>query len=274
MRARLIRPAFLRRGAWQRAGSDLHALVGAYVLDALPAAERASFEHHLVSCEQCRDDTRALREATARLGATAAVPPRPELREQVVRSAGRTRQVPPTVPRQRDLGRTSGLAGRMAAGHRRLWLAVAAAVVVVALAVTSVGLGLHLSSMQHRLSAAEQRDSAIAAVLTAKDATTTTAHVRTGGVATVVMSHRAHALVFIAKGLPGLPPSKAYELWLMGPAGPTPAGMLPPPGHHGMSGPMVVGQIAPGDQLALMIVPASGSHNPTSAPIVLVALGS
>ena len=273
MRVRLTWPAFLRRGARRRAGSDLHALVGAYVLDALPEAERASFERHLLGCEQCRDDTGALSEATAKLGATAVVPPRPDLREQVIRSAGMTRQLPPAVPAQQDPRHASRTAGRLAAAHRRLWLAVAAAAVVVALAVTSIALGLHLSSMQNRLSAAEQRDSAIAAVLTAKDATTLTAHVQTGGTATVVMSHRAHALVFIARGLSDLPPSKAYELWLMGPAGRTPAGMLPPPGHHGMTGPMVVGQLAPGDQLALIVVPAGGSRNPTSAPIVLVALG-
>ena len=98
--------------------------------------------------------------------------------------------------------------------------------------------------MQGRLSAAEQRDNAIAAVLGAHDATTLTAQVRTGGTATVVMSHRASALVFIGSGLTRLPASKAYELWLMGPAGPTPAGMLPA-GHHGMSGPVVVSRLAP-----------------------------
>jgi anti-sigma-K factor RskA len=272
MRARLIGPALLLRGAWRRGGGDLHALVGAYALDALPETERASFERHLLGCEQCRDDTRVLRETTARLGTATAVLPPPELREQVIRYALMTRQAPPALIGPQDRRRTGRSAGWLAVGHRRLWSALAAAVVVVALVVTSVALGLHLSSMQHRLSAAEQRDSAIAAVLTAKDATTLTAHVHTGGTATVVMSHHAHALVFMAKGLADLPPSKAYELWLMGPAGPTPAGMLPP-GHHGMTGPMVVGQLAPGEQLALTIGPAGGSRNPTSAPIVLVALG-
>ena len=126
--------------------------------------------------------------------------------------------------------------------------------------------------MQGRLSAMEQRDSAIAAVLGSHDATTLTAQVRTGGTATVVMSHRARALVFTASGLTRLPASKAYELWLMGPAGDTPAGLLPS-GHHGMSGPVVVSRLAPGDRLGLTIEPSAGTGRPTSAPVVMVALG-
>ena len=86
------------------------------------------------------------------------------------------------------------------------------------------------------------------------------------------MSHRARALVFIASGLTRLPASKAYELWLMGPAGATPAGMLPS-GHHGMSGPVVVSRLAPGDRLGLTIEPSAGTGQPTSAPVVMVALG-
>jgi anti-sigma-K factor RskA len=99
-----------------------------------------------------------------------------------------------------------------------------------------------------------------------------TTAVTTGGTATIVMSHQAHALVFIASGLARLPATKAYELWLMGPAGDTAAGMLPP-GRHGMSGPMVVSRLQPGEQLAMTVEPAAGARQPTSAPIVLVGLG-
>jgi hypothetical protein len=130
-----------------------------------------------------------------------------------------------------------------------------------------------MSSMQHQMSATERRDHAIAAVLGANDAVTLTAHVSTGGTATVVMSHRARALVFTANKLPALPASKAYELWLMGPAGATPAGMLPA-ARGGMSGPMVVRGLAPGDRLGLTIEPATGARSPSGIPIVLVGLRS
>lgn len=285
MRARLIPPRLARsrlagfrltgglppglRGA---RGSDLHTLVGAYVMDALPEAERSAFERHLVRCEQCRDDISALREATARLATATAVPSRPELREQTLRAAALIRQQPPAVDEQPVRGPVARLASWPAAVvHGRPWLAVAAGAVVAVLAATSIALGLHLSSTQDRLSATQQRDTVIAAILTAHDATMLTAHVQTGGTATVVMSHHMQALVFTASGLTSLSPSKAYELWLIGPGGATPAGMLPP-GHDGMSGPVVVRQLAPGDQLGVTVESAGGSAHPTSAPIVLVAL--
>jgi anti-sigma-K factor RskA len=147
-----------------------------------------------------------------------------------------------------------------------------AVAVAVMLAVTAVGLGLNASSMQNRLTAAQERDNAIAAIVGARDATTMTAKVSTGGMATVVMSHHADALVFIANGLPRLPESQAYEVWLMGPAGAaTSAGMLTA-GRHGMSAPMVVRRLGPGEQLGVTVEPAAGTPRPTSPPIVLLAL--
>jgi anti-sigma-K factor RskA len=260
-------------------GARLHTLVGAYVVDAVSAADRASFERHLLSCEQCQADVRGLREAAARLATAASMPPRPELREQTMQAAERIRQLPPLV---------DGQQGRLRAGQRwarsrqryvpslgmnaRPWLARVAAGAAVILAVTATVFGLQMASMQSRLAADRQRDAAIAAILGAPDRTTLTAHVSTGGQATVVMSHRADALVFIASGLASLPASKAYELWLMGPAGDSPAGMLPP-GRHGMTGPMVVDRLTRGDHLAMTVEPATGALRPTSAPVVMVRLG-
>jgi anti-sigma-K factor RskA len=258
--------------------TGMHALVGAYVMDAIPDADRADFERHLLTCEQCREDVRGLRAATAQLASAAAITPRRELREQTLAAAARIRQLPPLVPGEQ----AQRLGGWRLASWRRLarptgggarpWLSRVAVAVAGALAATAIVFGVHMSAMQDRLAAAQQRDNAIAAVLGAHDAATLTAKIKTGGTATVVMSHRAHALVFIAAGLTRLPTSKAYELWLMGPGGDTPAGMLPP-GHHGMTGPMVVDRLAPGEQLGVTVEPAGGSSQPTSVPIVLVALG-
>ncbi len=259
--------------------TSLHTLVGPYVLDAVTGKDQADFERHLVTCEQCRDDVRGLREAAAHLAEAAAAPPRPALREQTVQATERIRQLPPLVPGEQP---GPGAAWRRSVARLGLtrrgapvthpWLARLAVVTATALAATAIVLGVHLSVMQGRVSAMEQRDSAIAVILGSKDATTLTAQVRTGGTATVVMSHRARALVFMASGLSTLPASKAYELWLMSPAGASPAGLLPS-GHHGMSGPVVVSRLAPGDRLGLTIEPSAGTGQPTSTPVVMVALG-
>jgi len=95
--------------------------------------------------------------------------------------------------------------------------------------------------------------------------------VSTGGTATIVMSGREHALVFAARGLRALPPSRRYELWLMGPGGDKPAGMLPGP-RNGMTGPVLASGLRPGDRLGLTIEPAGGSAHPTAPVIALVAL--
>src|SRR5450759_1595176 len=79
-------------------GTDLHTLAGAYAMDAVADADRASFEQHLSGCGACREEIRGLREATARLATAAAVQPRSELRDQTLRAAASIRQLPPVVP--------------------------------------------------------------------------------------------------------------------------------------------------------------------------------
>lgn len=257
-----------------------HALVGAYVMDAAHDKDRAEFERHLLTCEPCREEVRSLREATARLGEAAAITPRPELRELTLTAAGRMRQLPPLLPQRpsrRSRRLTRPLAGRSAlstlrASGRGSWPIRIAATIAAVLAVAAILLGLDANSMRHTLTVAQQREAEIATVLGARDAISLSAHVSGGGTATVVMSHKARTLVFIAKGLTRLPSSQAYELWLMGPAGDRPAGMLPA-SRHGMIGPMVVSRLAGGDRLGLSVEPSAGSPRPTSPPIVMVWLG-
>jgi anti-sigma factor RsiW len=281
----------------RRSTAALHTLVGAYVMDAVPEADRVAFERHLGGCPACREELRGLREAAARLASASAIEPRPELREQTLLAASRLRQMPPLVggqpPQTARAGRLARFVpfslGRLSPGGRPFrsgWLNVltaAAVVLAVAFAGTAIGLGLNSSSMQHRLSAAErsmqhrlsaaeQRDHAVAAVLTAKDAVMRTAAVTTGGTATVVMSHHERSLVFIGSQLSALPASRGYELWLMGPSGDRSVGMLPAQ-RGGMYGPMVVSGLRAGDQVGLTIEPAAGSPLPTTPAIVMVGLG-
>jgi anti-sigma-K factor RskA len=96
--------------------------------------------------------------------------------------------------------------------------------------------------------------------------------VRTGGTATVVMSHREHALVFTAAHLSSLPAAERYELWLIGPDGTRSAGMINASGRGRMVGPMVVSGLSAGDRVGMTVEPAGGSPRPTSPPVVMVSL--
>ena len=55
--------------------SEVHNLTGAYALDALDDIERARFEQHLATCEDCRAEVAELRETAALLAETTAVTP-------------------------------------------------------------------------------------------------------------------------------------------------------------------------------------------------------
>jgi anti-sigma-K factor RskA len=153
-----------------------------------------------------------------------------------------------------------------AAWMPRLALALAAAAVILAGI-----LGLAARTAQHQLARDQSHSHAIAAVLTAPDATMITARVKGGGTATIVMSRHARALVFAAAGLRALPSSTCYELWLMGPGGDKPAGMLPG-SRHGMTGPVIASGVGSADRLGLTVEPAGGSPHPTTVVLLTLAL--
>jgi len=251
-------------------GGDPHTLAAAYAMDAVPEPDRARFERHLAGCESCREEVRGMREATAALAAASAVQPPATLREAVLRATGQTRQIPPPVIQARTAWEARS--GRGRPGWRpRLALALAGALACV-LAAVAVVAGVVAYRMQNRLDQAQVRDHTVALVLGAPDATMLSAHVRTGGMATVVMSHRERALVFTAADLHVLPSAESYELWLTGPAGSRPAGMIDVSGRGKMVGPMVVSGLSAGDSIRLTVEPASGSPRPTSPPIVVIIL--
>lgn len=263
-----------RPGRWRGRRVDPHTLAGAYAMDAVTDDDRARFEQHLADCETCQAELRGLRETTARLAAAAEVRPRAALREQTVRAAAQIRQLPPVTPA--GPARPGGWRRRVlapAAGTpwSRGWLPRLAIAVAAVFALVAAGFGYAMHGAEHRLDMAQSRSHAIASVLGAPDARMMTGRVSTGGSATVVMSHRASALVFTAADLRSLPRARAYQLWLMGPSGSRSIGVLSA-ARGGMAGPMIISGLAPGDAIGLTVEPAGGSPQPTSAPILMLLL--
>jgi anti-sigma-K factor RskA len=245
---------------------EAHTLAGAYVMDAVSAPDRVRFERHLGDCTECADEIASLRDATARLGAAAAVTPPAGLKGRVMAAAAMTRQQPPASdPHPAARARIGSRLRSLARPGWPVRLAVAAAAVVAV--ATAVVFGVANGSMRQQLNQAQVSSQQIAAVLTARDARMMTGPVAGGGTATVVMSHSAHALVFTATGLHTLPASRGYELWLIGPAGDRPVGMLSLR-SHGMAGPVIASGLRGGDHLVLVAGPAGGARQP-SAPMML-----
>jgi anti-sigma-K factor RskA len=257
-RSSLFRSRLFGVSEYRRRGKEPHTLAGPYVMDALSHDERIRFERHLARCDACAQEIAGLRETTARLGVATATPPPPGMKDKVLTAARQTRQHVPavTMPRPRRTRRGLVLA------------AVPAGAALIAIAVT---FGMSSSTANQRLNQAQQRSSEIAVVLTASDAKMMGGQVAGGGNATIVMSRAADALVFTARGLPALPATSSYELWLVGPGGDRSAGMLPQEAH-GMTGPVIAGNLRQGDHLMLTVEPAPGTSQPTSRMMLDIRL--
>jgi hypothetical protein len=77
--------------------------------------------------------------------------------------------------------------------------------------------------------------------------------------------------VFTTDGLPPLRAGRCYQLWLMGPAGVRPAGVLPAP-DHGMTSPVIATGLAAGDWAALTVEPLGRPPGSATAPILMLNL--
>jgi len=250
--------------------AELHLLAGAYALNAVSGPDQARFERHLAGCEQCRLEVRGFAETAARLGASQAVRPRPGLRDQALRAAGRTRQLPPGPAFGPGWARPGAVTARArwrrpGQGRWPRWLAAGVAAAVLAVAAVA---GVTALRDEHRISLDQASGHELAAVLSAPDVVMLTAKVTGGGKATVLMSHRMRALVFAVAGLPPLPEAKRYELWLIGPSGSRAQGMLP----AGEAKPVMVAGLADGDQVGVTVEPRDGSAQPTTRPVLLMPL--
>ena len=253
---------------------DLHPLTGSYALDALRGEELAEFERHLNHCPSCRSEVRGLRETAARLALATAERPPAAMRGRVLTVAERTRQLPPLTdepPARRG-------ASRQARRARQLWMprisvAVAALGVAAAIVfgVTQNSTQDQLNSIRGQLSSAEAHNRELTSVLAASDARLVSSPTSHGGAVTAIVAPGQGKLVVVTSGLPALPASKVYELWLLGPSVAKPSGLLSEP-RNGQTDPVVTAGLVAGYKLGVTVEPAGGTLKPTTAPIVDMSL--
>lgn len=190
--------------------SDIHALSGAYAVDALDDIERARFERHLATCEACRSEVDSLRETAVLLAETTTAQPPAALRDRVLAEAATVRPLPPAV---------AATAGRPAR-RRRLPALVAAAAAVAALGAGGIAYTVvNDDSSSQNLSAVDR-------VLQAEDAERFSNTFPGGVEATLVRSRSQDGAVLIAEDLPAPPAGRAYALWLQHDSVMVPAGMM------------------------------------------------
>ena len=228
---------------------DIHALSGAYAVDALDDVERAQFRQHLAECPECRGEVVTLQEAATLLGGLDASAPPPALRDRVLADIKTTRPLPPEVP---------GPAAR-----RRPWLRPLVAAAVVA---GTVGLGTVVVDQVRTDGTSQSQLSAADKVLGAPDARTVSAALPGGARARIVHSASQGKAVLITSSMPAAPKGKVYELWWQSPTGDMiPAGLMTDAYSFDRDATAAKG-------VGLTVEPVGGSKAPTSAPIALFDL--
>lgn len=247
------------------ANSNVHALVGAYVVDALDDSERLAFEAHLAGCPDCRAEVASLGETAALLGDLSATAPPPGLRDRVLADAARTRPLPPLLPQVPITAPAEPPAApnvrTLRRPTRRLTILAAAAAVLAA-----VGIGAGVTQPwddEPDLSATEQ-------VLQAPDAKSVTVKFDGGATATVVRSIKEDRAVIVTHDMPAAPPGKVYQLWLQDPDNPMVSAGLMPPGSDQTR--LLEGDTSSAVGAGITVEPEGGSDAPTTDPIALFDL--
>ena len=239
--------------------TEIHALAGAYALDAVNDVERMEFSRHLADCETCGLEVAELRATATRLADTtwAAAPPR--LRDNVLRQASRTRQARPSRPG----GRVSPVETPRPNRWRR-WIAggIAAGVLAAgAAAATFVAQEQRIGDERRAAQQLVDQMTRIQAVMAASDARARQVRVAGGGQLAVVYSPGLDAAVVMCADLARPARNRAYQLWFLHGTDATSAGVLPA-GEN--AGTMLVTGVREADALAISEEPAGGSTGPDS----------
>ncbi len=244
------------------ANESVHALSGAYVVDALDDEERKTFERHLPGCLDCQEEVASLREAAVTMADAVAVEPPASLRASLLAEISTVRQLPPET-KPADAGRSTG-ATVLPFRSRRFRLASLAAAAAVAAAVT-VGIAWQPWSQQEttQLTAADQ-------VLSAGDAQKVSIDFKDGSTASVYRSVSKGRAVILTTDMAAPPEGKVYEIWFRTPDGEmVPAGLMPKAPDNKV---LLEGNAARATGVGITIEPEGGSKQPTSDPIAMFEL--
>ena len=229
--------------------SDIHALSGAYAVDALDDLERAGFERHLAECETCRNEVASLQEASALLAETTAAAPPAALRERLLAEISTVRPLPPAAePAEAP---PVGSSRR----SRRFPALVAAAAAVVAL----LAGGLAWQVLDDGPQSREEQ------VLAADDAETLTQTFDDGSTATVVRSKELNEAVLITEDMAEAPDGHSYALWLQHDDVMMPAGVMPPGPDNTV---LLSGDAASADGVGITVETAGVDHPAPEGTVV------
>ena len=244
--------------------ANLHALTGAYALDALDPAEHQEFTEHLTGCAECREEVASFRGAASRMAAGDATPP-VGLRDAVLAQVARTAQAGPVSAEDPDAG-ASAVPAAAARTPIRRWPALVAAAVVVVLA--AVG-GTAVYRDRQAAVAEATMQSKVMRIASAPDAISMDVDL---GATHLVVSSEMQAAALMGEGVP-MPQAggAVYQVWMMHADGSAVAGptFLP---HDGELMVIVEGDLSDVAEMAVTVEPRGGSARPSDQMVAHVSL--
>jgi anti-sigma factor RsiW len=241
--------------------TDVHTLIGAWVLDAVDPDERRQVDAHLTECASCSQEAAELREAVWRLSDVTLAEPPPAMRERVLAQVRRTRQEAPAASEPEPAApRPARPSWRLP----RLRLALGAA----ALAAVAAFAGVFATWTVMKPGEVPEADR-MAAVLEAPDAEIAYREAEGGGRVAVIASESLDEAVVVVAGLAAVDDEHSYQVWLVDEAGAESAGVMDP-GDSSAS--MWIDGLGDTDLIGVTEEPAGGSTTPTLPIIADVAL--
>ncbi|MBG0856482.1 anti-sigma factor [Streptomyces spinoverrucosus] len=253
--------------------ADPHSLAAPYALDALEGDERARFEKHLERCARCAQEVRALSEDAVRLAWSTAAPAPAALRDRVLAAVRTTAQEPPRARENRLPPHVWGTQPPPARTRTRrtrpLFVPFATATAAAALVVAAL-FAVQADRSERQLAAERDRAREIAHVLAAPDARAATGKDAEGRTLGVIASASEGRAIVTLNGYDDPPDGRVHQLWLMRPqAQPRSLGLLDD------DTPFVAnGLDTAATSLAVTVEPDGGSAQPTTQPVVQLALES
>jgi anti-sigma factor RsiW len=253
---------------------DIHALSGAYALNAVDDLERAAFDRHLAECDTCVQEVAGLLAAATSLAdETWSVAP-PGMRERVLHEVSRTGQARPE-PARRSAGRRAAGAAGIAAGRLgprrwRNWTLTAAAAAALVVASAAGTYLLQENRTGGQVTAGEQRLAQVERVLTANDATLRRGQALPGGGRlSVAVSRQEGSAVAILSDMRAPLSGKCYTFWQMRDGRPVRAGLFPAGQADGLQ---LIGDIGAAEAVAISEESCAAPPDQPTHPIAATPL--
>jgi anti-sigma-K factor RskA len=204
-----------------------------YALGALDENERAEFENHIASCEECRGEVREMSEVAGLLAyATESATPPASLRDRILADARQVRPMssrvtpPAAIPQEPSGAKAPPVARRPVAGRGSLpWLAAAAAVLVAAAlgvryqaeresrTVAERALAEAVRQLKSKDSLLAASDSTITALLAPDVETVVLATTGRPPSARIYWNRKQNVMILAAFALPRAAQGRTYQLW-------------------------------------------------------------